>query len=376
MKDHPTDIEPINLADHSAFYIGMRYTEVDGRTTANGGMYVERVAPLEQTAATPVVMIHGYGQTGTNFTATPDGRRGWLHDFLRAGYVVYIVDQPERGRSGNSLQQINGGGLFREDVTKVENYFTAPAHKQLWPQAQHHTQWPGTGQSGDAVFDQFYASQAQGLADRTESELLCTNAFTQLLEKIGPAILLCHSQAGSFGWLIADAMPTHVKAILSIEPNGPPFFDVKYSGINDTGEKSWYGYNADRVDRPYGITRAPLTFDPPLKPNEALTFERQHEIQAETNGQNLVAGYLQTHPARQLTQLQGIPIMILVAQASYHRPYDHLTSEFLKQAGVDNELVYLEDHGLTGNGHMVMLEKNNHQVAEFLINWLKQRELA
>ena len=48
----------------------------------------------------PVVMIHGGGQTGTNFTGTPDGRRGWAHDFLRAGYEVYVVDQPGRARSG------------------------------------------------------------------------------------------------------------------------------------------------------------------------------------------------------------------------------------------------------------------------------------
>ena len=63
--------------------------------------------------------------------------------------------------------------------------------------------------------------------------------------------------------------------------------------------------------------------------------------------------------------------MIMVTQASYHASYDHLTSAFLKQAGVDHEFVFLEEKGFRGNGHMVMLEKNNHQVADFLIGWLE-----
>jgi alpha-beta hydrolase superfamily lysophospholipase len=44
-------------------------------------------------------MMHGGSQTGTNFTGTPDGRRGLAHDFLLAGYAVNVVDQPGRGRS-------------------------------------------------------------------------------------------------------------------------------------------------------------------------------------------------------------------------------------------------------------------------------------
>ena len=30
---------------------------------------------------------------------TPDGRRGWAHYFVDQGYIVYITDQPARGRS-------------------------------------------------------------------------------------------------------------------------------------------------------------------------------------------------------------------------------------------------------------------------------------
>ena len=362
MNEHPTDSGPISLAEHSCFFVGVRYVHADGRTRKEGGMYVEKYVPHQQTRATPIVMFHGGGQSGTNFITTPDGRRGWLHDFLRAGYTAYVVDQPERGRSGHRLESVAGGALVVDNVERVENFFTAPAKNNLWPQARLHTQWPGSGEKDDLFFDQFFASQVDALWDRSEIERLNQQAGIALLDQIGPAILLTHSQSGPFGWLIADARPQHIKAILALEPSGPPFFDVQFSG-----GKNWYEFDQRETARPFGITRIPLRFEPPLAENQQLEIEHQ----AADSSQELVAGYLQKQPARQLPNLQGIPIMIMVTQASYHASYDHLTSAFLKQAGVDHEFVFLEEKGFRGNGHMVMLEKNNHQVADFLIGWLE-----
>jgi pimeloyl-ACP methyl ester carboxylesterase len=56
-----------------------------------------------------------------------------------------------------------------------------------------------------------------------------------LLEKIGPAIVLTHSQSGVFGWKLADLRPDLVAAHVAIEPNGPPFHDVQL-----LGGKEWY----------------------------------------------------------------------------------------------------------------------------------------
>ena len=50
-----------------------------------------------------------------------------------------------------------------------------------------------------------------------------------------------------------------------------------------------------------------------------------------------------------------------------------MTSAFLRQAGVDHDFVRLADKGLKGNGHMVMLEKNNHAVADMMIGWLAEK---
>ena len=40
------------------------------------------------------------------------------------------------------------------------------------------------------------------------------------------------------------------------------------------------------------------------------------------------------------------------------------------QAGVDNTFIRLEDVGITGNSHMMMMDKNNLQVADVVIQWL------
>jgi len=274
------------------------------------------------------------------------------------------MEQPERGRSGHALSGAQTQAMQRYGTERVMERFTAPRTQMLWPQASKHTQWPGTGQPGDPTFDNFFASQVEMLNDRSAIEELNRDAGTALLDRIGPAIVLTHSQSGPFGWLIANQRPELVKAILALEPNGPPFFEVEF-----LGEPNWFQY-ADTLDRPFGITRAELTFDPPLAPGETLTHTRS---QAPSPDQ--VAGFLQAEPARTLPKLIGIPILIAVAEASYHAAYDHATSDFLSQAGVEHDFVQLADHGLRGNGHMVMLECNSHAAADLFLQWLARHQL-
>jgi hypothetical protein len=74
-------------------------------------------------------------------------------------------------------------------------------------------------------------------------------------------------------------------------------------------------------------------------------------------------------PARHShVNLTQIPVMILAAEASYHQLYDHCTAKYLNQAGVKTEYIKLQDKGLEGNGHMLMIEKNNLQVAKVVVD--------
>ena len=49
-------------------------------------------------------------------------------------------------------------------------------------------------------------------------------------------MLLTHSQSGPHGWDVADARPELVKAIVAVEPNGPPFYNEANTAIDDPGE--------------------------------------------------------------------------------------------------------------------------------------------
>jgi len=68
-----------------------------------------------------------------------------------------------------------------------------------------------------------------------------------------------------------------------------------------------------------------------------------------------------------------VPILIVTAEASYHAAFDHLTLKFLEQAGVRPGFIRLEDIGITGNGHMLMIEKNNHEISAMIMDWLEHR---
>jgi pimeloyl-ACP methyl ester carboxylesterase len=65
-----------------------------------------------------------------------------------------------------------------------------------------------------------------------------------------------------------------------------------------------------------------------------------------------------------------MPILILTAEASYHAPYDHCTVKYLDQAGVHTTWIKLAEVGIHGNGHMMMLEKNNQDIAAVMSHWL------
>jgi pimeloyl-ACP methyl ester carboxylesterase len=322
-----------------------------------GQLYAEFQIPQKLMHPYPIVMIHGGSQTGTNFTGTPDGREGWAQYFLRRGYAVYVVDQVARGRAGYWTQSY--GSVTPPDLDRTLQRFVAPERYNLWPQAHMHTQWPGAGKPGDTVFDAFYATQFPSLTDFTKQQELNRDAGAALLDKIGPAILLTHSQSGAMGWPIADRRPNLVKAIVAVEPSGPPGHDIDFKGAPD-----WFS-DADKT-KISGLGDVPLTYDPPLKDGEQLSFVRQDK----PDKPDLVRCWSQAAPARKLPNLKTIPILIISSEASYHASYDHCTASYLTQAGVTNTFIHLADIGIHGNGHMMMQEKNSDAIAGVMAEWL------
>jgi methyl coenzyme M reductase subunit C-like uncharacterized protein (methanogenesis marker protein 7) len=86
--------------------------------------------------------------------------------------------------------------------------------------------------------------------------------------------------------------------------------------------------------------------------------------------------FAQTEPARQLPNLQKMPILVLTAEASYHAPYDHCTVNYLRQAGVRPTFIRLAERGILGNSHVMMMERNNREIAAVLYEWLDKAVLG
>ncbi|WP_250890082.1 alpha/beta hydrolase [Sphingobium nicotianae] len=341
--------EPLNLAAHGSFWTGIERKATPGGTIVAGQAYVEYFIPSALTRPWPILMLHGGGGQGLDYLGTPDGREGWAKYFVRQGYAVYVMDRPGHGRAPfhpDALGEMTPPGTFE----LLSALFTNPgARPEAYPQARLHNQWPGPGTVEDPLLEAFIAGTGPAQKDMAASHLAAQKAGAEALDKIGPAILMTHSAAGPCGWMIADARPHLVKALVAVEPFGPPFT----------------GMSADPTTLPYGLTAAPLTFDPPLAQGEALS-----SVERPAPGADLKACRVQAEPARALPNLQGYPIVVVTAQASWMAADNHGTVDVLRQAGADVEHVRLEDQGVLGNGHALMLERNSDACAAVIERWI------
>lgn len=336
--------EPLTIADQGFFWVGVERSQKPYGTIPAGQMYVQYQIPAKQTQPYPIVMVHGGGGQGTDYLGTPDGRPGWATWFLRQGYAVYVVDRPGHGRApyhpdalgpmGNPASFEMIGGLFMAPERNPGSY----------PQAKLHNQWPD---GGDKVAEQLLAGMGPMQTDLPAVHAGMARVGAALLDRIGPAIVMTHSAGGPFGWMVTDARPKLVKAVVAVEPFGPPFTDGPF------GSLTW------------GLTAAPVKYDPPAASAADLKRELRKAPRAD-----LQDTYVQAEPARKLANFRGIPIVVVVSEAAWMATFTHGMVDFLEQAGATAELLRLEDVGIHGNGHMMMSEKNSDEIAALLHGWI------
>jgi pimeloyl-ACP methyl ester carboxylesterase len=321
---------PISLRDQGFFWVGARTATTQGAqgpaTTISGQMYVGYQLVAEPRHPYPLVLVHGGGGQATDWMGAPDGRDGWVDYFLAAGFDVYFVDRPAHGRSPNN----SAYGERRAPPTTegIANLIGVAS-----------TQYPGAVAPGDPMVIAHTASSEPG---PTVSNDILKENFAELLDRIGPAIVITHSAGGASGWLALDARPDLVKGVLAIE-----------AGAGVTGPL------------------APLlTWEPALGVGESIaTVELPSEGEGRTPCRTQSEGSVRTLPA-----FADKPVLGIVAEKSFFAPYYHCTIAELRQAGADAELVRLEDVGIHGNGHFMNEELNNGEIAQVFIAWLSTVE--
>jgi pimeloyl-ACP methyl ester carboxylesterase len=314
----------INLRDQGFFWVGTRtkQVEVAGRPGApprtglviEGQMYVGFQLVAKKRHKYPLVLVHGGGGQATDYMGTPDGRDGWLDYFLAAGFDVYFVDRPAHGRSPNVRTY---GELGAQVTTTAIAGFTAQSK-----------QYPGGGGAETKEVIQHTASSEPG---PTAPNAMLKENLAELLDRIGPAILVTHSAGGPSGWLALDARPDLVKGVLAIEPA-------------------------------MGVTEnlAPLlTFKPALAAGERVeTVEVPGNGSTENPCRLQPQGRIRTVPA-----YAGKPILFVEAPFSPFTHNVHCSVKTLNQLGANAKLALLTDYKFEGNGHFMNEELNNGEIA-------------
>jgi pimeloyl-ACP methyl ester carboxylesterase len=237
--------EPIVLKDMGSFHVGGRVVEVSGqqvrevRASANGvpakvdpngryvveQMYVQYFIPQNERGSVPLLLWHGGGLSGVAYETTPDGRPGWLNDFLRKGWAVYNSDAVERGRSGWPAiePRVFAGEAMLATPADAFGRFRIGAGANSWSEdpVQRKT-LPGSQFPADATMQ--FAKQFVPRWLTTDAPII--RAYTELVDKVGPAVVLFHSQAGQFGFKVAQARPDKIKALVAVEPADVGDFDA------------------------------------------------------------------------------------------------------------------------------------------------------
>ncbi len=274
----------------------------------------------------PLVFLHGAARSCTTWQTTPDGREGYQNIFLRRGFPVYLVDQPRRGNAGRSTQP--GKISARPDEQLLFDMFRLG----VWPDYFPGVQFPRDAES----LNQFFR---QGTPDtaRFDQEVV-VSALAALLDRIGPAILVTHSQGGGPGWL-TGVRSRDVRAIVAYEP-----------GSN-------FVFPDGEVPPPMPAATAPLA----------------------------ASGV----PLADFMQLTKIPIIIfygdnIAPQPVVQKGSDHwrvrlemarLFAAAINRHGGDATVVHLPELGIRGNTHFPFADLNNLRLADLLSAFLRQKEL-
>ena len=317
---------PLELQDEGSFFVNGQLTQSTHPGTAVGGisqpgtitvnqMYVQYRIP--KTVSGPaVVMVHGSGHTGATYETTPDGREGWATYFARKGFPVYVVDHSGRGRSGFNPTAINRARA-ESNAALLPDIQIAPRERAWYffrIGATSPTPFPGS-QFPIEAFDQYTAQ----LVPNAEATLPGAGANTvqalgALLDKIGPAVVMVHSQSGAYGMDLVRARAAKMLGFVNIEGNcAPVTADEVVKIFSKVPLLSVWGDNSRGAPGPNGD-------------------ERREGCAATVNA--------------------------------------------IKSTGGAAKFLLLPEAGHKGNTHMLMMDRNNLEIADLIIGWLGETAAA
>src|SRR5262245_997744 len=244
--------QPLHIAKQGSIEAGGKV--IDCRTNDGGNanstrwppghvvvnnVYATYQYPAEQRHPHPILFNSGGGHTARVYDTTPDGREGWLTLFLREGFPVYGVDRPNTGRSGTDICKINAvklGVAPSTELPAINRYAAESSWVTFRWGPKYGEPYPNTQFPIEAAAD-YYPQTVSTYRDPQETEKAVA-AFTALVDKVGPSILLTWSSSGLLGYLTAAQRPEQTKAILAVESSVTAFNDRKTASRSSCRSRS------------------------------------------------------------------------------------------------------------------------------------------
>ncbi|WP_248310020.1 alpha/beta fold hydrolase [Bosea sp. WAO] len=327
---------PLTILDQGSFAVGGTVVRTPGtftndEPTAEGQslhgdhLYAFYQVP-QNPKALPIVMLHGAFQSARSWETTSDGREGFQTLFLRRGFPVYLVDQPRRGRAGNSTV-----GTTIEP-TPYDQLLFDQFRLGKWPNLFDNVQFDRKPET----LDQFFRSVTPNTGPYDAGVI--SNAMAALFAKTGPAILFTHSQGGGPGWLTAIKSAT-VKGIVAFEPGS--------------------GFIFPEGELPPAMPNAAGTLSPEAVP--LADFQKLTRIP-------IVIYYGDNFPVEPTTERGQDNWRVRLAMAK-------LWVAVVNRHGGDARLVHLPEIGIRGNTHFPFSDLNNLEIADQVSKFLAEKKL-
>jgi pimeloyl-ACP methyl ester carboxylesterase len=283
--------------------------------------YYEVLEPIGGSKKPPLVLSPGGAHTGTCYLAAADGRPGWAHDFVRAGYKVVVTD------------------------------------------------WPGTGRSGYIPIDDLTGE-------------VVVEGLGKILASLGePALVMTHSMSGAYGWKLVEKYGELIVKLVAIAPGPPGNIQAVSDIVSETAdtvvvrssvtltinlrqpvvsdrnfvEVKLVGASTQFPRGQIGLYASSLVPIPPR-----LLYQRRN-----IRGSQLKIGDLSNYRGKRILVMTG------TADADHPRKLDEGIVTWLNEHGAKAEFIYLGDRGITGNGHMMMLENNSTALADQIMAWIE-----
>ena len=268
----------------------------------------------------PIVYLHGYGQSRTGWQATPDGREGWSDFFLRKGRAAFLVDQPRRGAAGSTVSIVNNEQDTRANGTEYnpgdQAWYTHFRIGRGTPNRYNGSQFP----AGDEALNQFLRQMTVNTGNY--DVVVMGDALSAVLSDVRrmtgkKAVYITHSQGGRVGW---QTDTENIAAIVAIEPGFAP----------EVGSEIYKKFAAAKI---------PMIF--------------------------YFGDYIENGPDD-------------IKSTAFWKSVLDQCRDFAKHYNADGceaMVIYLPDEGITGNSHFMFQELNNAVIAEHIENWLAKHGL-